>query len=326
MYKMAVSLPETLNMNELPVKKLKLNVPSLNEINEVILPELSKNFETVSIEIVQCPDLTQPPFYLAAEGLSGNENIIDVGSPSYLLPLVNRNKVYNFKDLKQVTGSDPIFIIGAGAGPWPYSGVNCELAGNVYSSCNNVINGTRLVKVNPKNKSYILEKLPTNETRFALLANYYSSNGLKGDVLRIVCEKRIGSLDFVTSIRQALSKFYGNQAVGLGGVILMENGKVNVHVMPDFSKTPINSDDDLNKWLNFFEIPTPLVGLGYLVSHDPGLDLRPQHFHLFSEHGAGGHYHYDTQPATIKYTAYLNLAKNLYRVDQPIDGVSFGKD
>lgn len=117
--------------------------------------------------------------------------------------------------------------------------------------------------------------------------------------------------------------------------------------MPDFSKTPINSDNDLNKWLNFFEIPTPLVGLGYLVSHDPvifffqsyvqysrlinlitfqGLDLRPQHFHLFSEHGAGGHYHYDTQPATIKYTAYLNLAKNLYRVDQPIDGVSFGKD
>lgn len=112
---------------------------------------------------------------------------------------------------------------------------NLQLAGNVHVSCNNVTNGTRLVKVNPENKSYILEKLPTNETRFALLANYYTSNGFKGEVsitdmiennnkmllntsffkvLRIVCEKRTGSLDFVTSIRQALSKFYGDQVVG----------------------------------------------------------------------------------------------------------------
>lgn len=34
----------------------------------VLVPGLSENFETVSVEIVQCPDLTQPPFNLAAEG------------------------------------------------------------------------------------------------------------------------------------------------------------------------------------------------------------------------------------------------------------------
>ncbi|XP_050534413.1 ester hydrolase C11orf54 homolog isoform X3 [Daktulosphaira vitifoliae] len=246
-------------MNELHVKKIKLIVPSLNEINEVILPELSKNFKRVSIEIVQCPDLTQSPFFLVSEGLSGNENIIDVGSPSYLFPIVNKDKVYKFEDLQQITGSDQIFIIGASGSAWPYH----------------------------------------------------------GEVLRIECEKRIGPLDFLTSIRQALTKFYGNKLVGLGGVILIETGKVKVHVMPEFSKTPINSEDDLNKWLKFFEIPTPLVGLGYFVSHDPGLDLRLQHFHLYSEHGVGGHYRCDTEPATIKYTAYLNVANNLYRVDQP---------
>lgn len=126
--------------------------------------------------------------------------------------------------------------------------------------------------------------------------------------------------------------------------------------MPDFSKTPINTETDLNNWLKFFEVSTPLVGLGYLVSRDPviiicliflsrimcyiyllkclfniyfilqGLDLRPQHFHLFSEHGQGGHYHYDTEPDTIKYTAYLSVAKNLIRIDQPDKVLSFGKD
>jgi len=57
--------------------------------------------------------------------------------------------------------------------------------------------------------------------------------------------------------------------LALGGVIVIENGKVKVHVMPDFSKTPLNSETDLNNWLNFFEVSTPLVGVGFLVSNDP---------------------------------------------------------
>lgn len=39
-----------------------------NNLISVILPELLKNFETVTVEVVQCPDLTQPPFNLASEG------------------------------------------------------------------------------------------------------------------------------------------------------------------------------------------------------------------------------------------------------------------
>lgn len=33
-----------------------------------ILPDLLDNFENASAEVVQCPDLTQPPFNLASEG------------------------------------------------------------------------------------------------------------------------------------------------------------------------------------------------------------------------------------------------------------------
>lgn len=60
-------------------------------------------------------------------GLGGNESVIDIGGPSYLLPLVNLEKVYDIKDLTKITGSDPLFVIGAGAGPWPYTGVDCEV-------------------------------------------------------------------------------------------------------------------------------------------------------------------------------------------------------
>lgn len=321
-------LPVTLDMNSLPIVRIDLNVPPLDQIIEAILPELSKNFKTVSVDVVQCPNLTCPPFNLAAEGLNGDETVIDIGSPSFLLPLVNLSKVYDIRDFTKVTGTDSLFVIGAGAGPWPHAGVNCEFIGNVQLTSNDSVNNnsSHIYKVDIQTESQVHNRLPQDETRFALLANFFTSRGFKGQVLKIVCETRNGPLDFVTSIRQALAKYFGNKPVGLGGVILIETSKVKVHVMRDFSKTPLHSETDLNNWLKFYEVDTPLVGLGYLVSHDPDLDLRPQHFHLFSNHGVGGHYHYDTAPTTVKYTAYLNVAKKLIRVDQPEVAPLFGKD
>jgi len=69
--------------------------------------------------------------------------------------------------------------------------------------------------------------------------------------------------------------------LGLGGVILIETTKVKVHVMPDFSKTPLESETDLNNWLKFFEVSTPLVALGYLISHDPVIKLLNIFFTLY---------------------------------------------
>lgn len=69
--------------------------------------------------------------------------------------------------------------------------------------------------------------------------------------------------------------------LGLGGVIVIDNGKVKVHVMPDFSKTPLNNETDLNNWLNFYEVPTPLVGVGFLVSHDPVIIFQTYYIFLY---------------------------------------------
>jgi hypothetical protein len=48
-----------------------------------------------------------------------------------------------------------------------------------------------------------------------------------------------------------------------------------------------------------------------------GLDLRVEHTHCFSAHGQGGHYHYDTTPADVKYIGYYSLAESIWRVDSP---------
>jgi len=37
----------------------------------------------------------------------------------------------------------------------------------------------------------------------------------------------------------------------------------------DFSACPLNTNEDVNEWLNFFEYEAPLVAVGYLVSCDP---------------------------------------------------------
>jgi hypothetical protein len=57
--------------------------------------------------------------------------------------------------------------------------------------------------------------------------------------------------------------------VGLGGVFVMKAGKAKQHVMRDFSTTPINTDDEVNEWLKFYDMSAPLIAVGTLVSSDP---------------------------------------------------------
>lgn len=42
-----------------------------------------------------------------------------------------------------------------------------------------------------------------------------------------------------------------------------------------------------------------------------------QHFHSFSNHGEGGHYHYDINPLSVEYLAYFNLAERAVHIDRP---------
>lgn len=60
-------------------------------------------------------------------GLGGNPRLLEVGGPPFLLPLYDKTKIYDLKDLVQLIGLNDAFVIGAGAGPWPHVGKNCEV-------------------------------------------------------------------------------------------------------------------------------------------------------------------------------------------------------
>ncbi|KAF5306133.1 hypothetical protein FQR65_LT07409 [Abscondita terminalis] len=315
-----------LDFKTLPIEQKQLHTPPLNEVAAVLSDGLKKHFKEVKVEVTECPDLTQQPFTLANKGLNGNAHLVEVGGPPYLAPLVQRDKIYNLCDVAKLQNINPAFVIGAGAGPHVYAGTNCEGIMNMSVQDDVVDQHSRIVKINGTDGNPIQQRLDNTETRFALLGNFFVSEGKPGLVLKVSAKHRIGSDDFIASIRTVLADHYGDKIIGVGGTFLLKEGKAKQHVMPDFSTTPITSDEDINNWLRFFDMSAPLIATGTLVTGDHDLDLRLQHFHSFSHHGEGGHYHIDTTPETVEYLGYFNLGENIYRVDRPVDTHQIGRD
>ncbi|XP_011636288.1 ester hydrolase C11orf54 homolog [Pogonomyrmex barbatus] len=332
---------ELLDASKINIKSRTLHQPPLDELMNVLTEGLNANFAEATVELADCPSFDTWPYNFYREGLCGNPIILDVGGPPYLLPTVQRDKFYDVKSLlRQLNYNYNSLVIGAGAGPWPHTGSNCELIMKLnvvndvvspsYRLGMGVANGTHYAFVNKSTGGCILERIVPNEdeTTFALLANLYICEGKPGKVIKVRAKKRTGELDFISCMQKELEKRYGDKKlVGLGGMFEVKNGKVKQHIMPDFSDTPLTSEAQLNNWLRFYDMETPLIAVGTFVSAETDLDLRVQHFHsAYEENNVGGHYHIDTTPDTIEYEGYFNVAATLYRVDQPPNSMQFGKD
>jgi len=61
-------------------------------------------------------------------GLSGEENVLDIGDVVNIIPVIKREKLYNMRDLQQITGTDPLCVIGPCAGPHPLIEVDSEVS------------------------------------------------------------------------------------------------------------------------------------------------------------------------------------------------------
>ena len=104
----------------------------------------------------------------------------------------------------------------------------------------------------------------------------------------------------------------------MAGVFQIVNGNIKAHVMPDFCGQDLLSNKQVNDWLRFFEMKSPLTCICTLVSNDLNdLNLRLEHCHFYSDHGDGGHYHYDITPDIVEYDGYFILAENLHRIATP---------
>lgn len=303
-------------MSDLPVQRVDLKPPPLHELVDFIKNELAQNFKSTSVSIERCPDLRQAPYNLAFAGLGGSPRIADVGGQPNLAPTPDFTKKYDLLNIVKLMEmpEDQGAVLGAAAGPFHVVGVNSELMPNLAWESGKVVNETHFAKVKDDG-SALCEKLPSQDC--ALMANLFGCAGLPGDVLHITASSRSGDLNFTEAIRKALKDAYGTRTISLGGVFIIMRGKAKLHVMPDFSPTPLITDAQKEKWLKFYEMEAPLVCLSVLHSHDSGLDLRIEHTHCFSDHGEGGHYHYDTTPDDVQYEAWFNVAEVLYRIDRP---------
>lgn len=304
------------------LEKRALHVPPLEEVADLLQRELKAAFSEVEVGVVECPDLTEEPFMLSDKGLSGKPRLADVGGVPYLVPLA-QDKKYSLNTIAKQLDIPNAFIIGPGAGPRHHVGTNCELVANVKFG-DKVANNTHIARLR-EDGSCDLQKLK-DSVDFCCLGNLFVCEGQPGKVIRVHAKKRTGPENFVTTMRNILAHHYKDKPVGVGGVFLLKEGKAKLHIMPDYSKTPLYTDEDVNNWLKFFNMSAPLICVGTFISHDPGLDLRVEHIHCFSNHGEGGHYHTDTTPDDAEYVGYFNVAEFMFRIDRPAVTHSYGRD
>ena len=312
--------------------------PPLEELAGLIEKCLQSNFASATATIVQCPDLSQAPFNLAAPGLSGNPSIADIGGQPNLFPVPNFDAKYSLLSLAQDMQMSPSqgFLLGAGAAPFHDIDHNAELAPNLSWKAKaqsarldipetlEISNKTHVIEVNESGSSVCRHAESTN---CALMANLYGSKGEPGPVLKITARARTGEMSFTNCIRLGLRDVYGDERpVSLGGVFLLKSGKAKFHIMPDFpsaDRLPFRDRKQVEtEWLTYHDFEAPIVCLSVMHSADPeNLGLRMEHTHCFATDGGckGGHYYYDVLNSSeeVEYEAYLNPALVLYRIDRP---------
>jgi len=288
--------------------KVQLQPPSLEELSAVFQTCLASNFKTISCSVSECPDLTK--FGLTCSGIGGSPRIADVGGERNLIPLPQADKTYDLRNIAELCELPDGFLIGPGAGPL-HHGV-CEMMANCQPQSSI---GTQLCKVDSSSpRGYQL--YPYTKTDFALMGNFFISQGKPGKVIHIRASHRTGEDNFISCLRKGLKHAYGDRLVSIGGCFILEKGQARMHVMPPaFSKTPLNSMAEVENWLQFFDMGAPMTCLTVFHSHDPGYALRMEHTHCFSDHGDGGHYHDDITPAAVIYSAYLLPADWLFKID-----------
>ena len=93
--------------------------------------------------------------------------------------------------------------------------------------------------------------------------------GTRGPVLEVKCIGRSGVENFVTCMRKTLADAFPSESIGLGGIFCVREGRVKIHVMPEYSATPLKSDADVENWLKFYEMDAPYTCMSFLVSKDP---------------------------------------------------------
>ena len=311
---------------KIDIEKASFKKISLEEIAKALQAGLSQNFKKVSVEIVECPNLKN--WGCPAEGLSGNQKIIDVGGEPYMHDKRYIGAEFNYEEIAKLIGSEKSYALGAGSGAMSCLEGHCGeliIDDNLITKDNKSI----IAKVG-KNKECITEKY--NGRKHGGLGNIFYSDGKKDKVLKINIKGRSGKQG---SLPQAIRAVLINQLnlknnnhIALGGIFRILKGQIRSHVQPDYEDIKHEYyDPKLMKctkdFLQFYEPVGPnLQCYSVLWTGDPTegkLNLRESgehtHFYDFKNKSCSGHYHFDVTPDEIQYEGYFNTADTVYRVN-----------
>ena len=311
---------------KIDIEKASFKKISLEEIAKALQAGLSQNFKKVSVEIVECPNLKN--WGCPAEGLSGNQKIIDVGGEPYMHDKRYIGAEFNYEEIAKLIGSEKSYALGAGSGAMSCLEGHCGeliIDDNLITKDNKSI----IAKVG-KNKECITEKY--NGRKHGGLGNIFYSDGKKDKVLKINIKGRSGKQGSLPqAIRAALINqlnLKNNNHIALGGIFRILKGQIRSHVQPDYEDIKHEYyDPKLMKctkdFLQFYEPVGPnLQCYSVLWTGDPTegkLNLRESgehtHFYDFKNKSCSGHYHFDVTPDEIEYEGYFNTADAVYRVN-----------
>ena len=311
---------------ELKIEKGIFKKFELEEITNALQVGLSKNFESVTAKIVDCPNLRD--WGCPSEGISGNQKIIDVGGEPYMHDPKFIGAEFDYEEISKMIGSEKSYALGAGSGAMSCLDGHC---GELIINENLITSESKSIIARVgKDKECIAEKYTAR--KHGGLGNVFYTDGVQGKVIKIKIKGRSGEQGSLSqAMRKALTdnlQIKNNDHIALAGVFRILNGKIKSHVQPDYKDIKHEYYDPkqmkcVKDFLQFYEPVGPeLQGYCVLWTGDPtggDLNLRESgehtHFHSYTKENIAGHYHFDVTPEEIEYEGYFNTAEEVHRVN-----------
>ena len=311
---------------ELTIEKAQFAKTSLEQISEALKKGLQKNYKLVEISIVDCPNLKQ--WDCPAEGLSGNQKIIDVGGEPYMHDKKLIGAEFDYEEIAKKIGSEKSYALGAGSGAMSCLGGHC---GELVINENLITNESRSI-IAQVDKNQKCKSSKYTARKHGGLGNIYYSDGKPGKVIKIMIKGRSGKQGSLpqamrTALKENLSTENDNH-FAVAGVFRILNGKIKSHVQPDYDTIKHEYYDPkqmkcVKDFLKFYEPIGPhFQCYSILWTGDPTggkLNLRESgehtHFHSYKGTQDAGHYHFDVTPEEIEYECYFNIPEEVHRVN-----------
>lgn len=311
---------------ELTIEKAQFAKTSLEQISEALKKGLQKNYKLVEISIVDCPNLKQ--WDCPAEGLSGNQKIIDVGGEPYMHDKKLIGAEFDYEEIAKKIGSEKSYALGVGSGAMSCLGGHC---GELVINENLITNESRSI-IAQVDENQKCKSSKYTARKHGGLGNIYYSDGKPGKVIKIMIKGRSGKQGSLpqamrTALKENLSTENDNH-FAVAGVFRILNGKIKSHVQPDYDTIKHEYYDPkqmkcVKDFLKFYEPIGPhFQCYSILWTGDPTggkLNLRESgehtHFHSYKGTQDAGHYHFDVTPEEIEYECYFNIPEEVHRVN-----------